>query len=205
MNPDDDPVFDEAPARSLEVAARAIQPRRAWPTASLVGLIAVAIALAGFLNRPPSTKETVEVAARPLSAPTAAAPTDPPRLTSLATGPAQARPIQVLDLASPGPGSLAVTSNRLTVAGHVLVRAARVEIVLAATGNDLYGQASANVSDPDGGIRPAREPAFTVQFDLSGVPRPVGPMEVVVTAYDASGNPIGGLRRAISIAPLALR
>ncbi len=127
----------------------------------------------------------------------------PHELTALASGPAEARPVRVLDLASPGPGTVAVTSNRLTVAGHVLVRASRVEIVLASSGNRLFGQASADVSDPDGGIRPAREPAFTVQFDLSGTPRPMGTMQVVVTAYDASGNPIGGMRRAISIAPLA--
>jgi hypothetical protein len=202
MKPDDLPVFDEAPVRSLEVPARAIRPRRAWPAVALVAAIAGGIVLAGFANRALVHDQARVVPVGPSLASTPA-PTDPGGLTSFATGLGQASPVRVLDLASPGPGSVVVTSNRLTVAGHVLVRASRVEIVLAATGNRLYGQASADVSDRGGGIRPASEPAFEVQFDLSGTPRPIGTMQVVVTAYDTSGNPIGGMRRAISIAPLA--
>lgn len=204
MSPDDLPIFEEAPDRSLEVPARAIRPRRAWPAAAVVAAIAVCIVLAGFMNRP-SRQEEAKAVPVPWSPSSTAAVVDPRGRTSFASGPAQSRPVQVVDLASPGLGTIAMTSDRLTVAGHVLVRASRVEIVLAANGNRLFGQASADVSDPDGGIRPAREPAFAVQFDLSGAPRPMGTMQVVVTAYDASGNPIGGIRRAISIAPLAGR
>ena len=203
MDPDDPPVFDEVPVRSLSVPARAIRPRRAWPAVAMVASIALGVALTGFLSRPSARDRSAQAVAVAPSVSSTPIPSDPRRLTSLATGPAQARPVEVLDLASPGSGTVVVTSNRLVVAGHVLVRASRVEIVLAAAGYRLYGQASANVSDPDGGIRPAREPAFTVQFDLSGTPRPMGTMQVVVTAYDASGNPLGGARRAVSIAPLA--
>ena len=159
------------------------------------------VALVGIAYRPAKDGTPDSNAATSPTSAAAEAP-EPPVAGPFFSLPPDYRPVEVLDLASPGPGTVQVASGRLTVAGRVLVRAARVEIVLAANGNRLFGQASASVFDPDGGIRPAVEPSFEVQFDLSRAPRPIGTMQVVVTAYDASGLPLGGVRRAISILPL---
>ena len=209
MHPDDLPVLDEEPPRFLEVPARAVRPAGALSRGvAAVALIAVGIVAAGILNhgRVPSDA--------PASPPEAARAvvTAPAPATADRRGPrpsfgwpvaaTSARPVEVIALASPGPGSVTVTSNRLSVAGRVLVRATRVEIVLAANGNRRFGEAAADVSDRDGGIRPDQPPGFAVQFDLA-VPRPMGTMLVVVTAYDATGSPIGAVRRAITIGPPA--
>jgi hypothetical protein len=89
-----------------------------------------------------------------------------------------------------------VTLNdaRLTVFGVVIVHAARVEISVEARNNRVIDSIDVDVSDPDGGIRPTQQPQFEVQFPLP-YPRPNGTMWVVVTAYDASGLPLGGERR----------
>jgi hypothetical protein len=200
VDPDDPPILDDAPARSLDVPARAVQPRGSRPAVAAVGAIAICVALVGFAYRP--TGEGPAGVAPTFPSPRLAVAPDPIAVGPFFSLPPDYRPVEVLDLASPGPGTVQVASTRLTVAGRVLVRAARVEIVLAASGNRLFGQASASVFDPDGGIRPAVEPSFEVQFDLSAAPRPVGTMQVVVTAYDAAGAPLGGVRRAISIVPL---
>src|SRR5512146_1750692 len=211
MDRDELPILEEEPLRSLEVPARALRPQ--GPRGNLtvaVWLGAIAVVVGTAVLWPRGVADTGE---RP-SHPDAAVASDLPAPSAgrlvrwygpapwlLLLPTATPRPVQVIDLASPGPGIVEVTSNRLTVAGHVLVRAARIEVVLAANGNRLFGEASLDVADRDGGIRPAQSPAFAIQFDLA-TPRPIGTMLVVVTAYDASGAPIGGVRRAISIGPL---
>ena len=208
MEPDDRHRFDEEPARFLEVPRQALRPRGApgrWAAAAWLSAIALVI---GVAAQPRAGGTTLDEAARPPAPKVAVgvsvtvAPSAPVAADEAAFGEGSARPVLIVDLVSPGPGTVRVTSNELTVAGSVLVRAARVEIVLAANGNRLFGEASADVSDRDGGIRPAYPPGFEVRFDLA-TPRPMGTMLVVVTAYDAAGSPIGGIRRAISIETLS--
>ena len=203
MNPDDLPVLDENPARSLDVPAQVIPKRGSRVSIAMVGGIAAFIALAGIANRPGGP---ITAAGAPSSSVEDSRPSGtaiPREFAQRLASTAAPGPVLVLDLASPGPGISEVTSDRLTVAGRVLVRAARVKIVLSADGNWLIGQASADVSDRDGGIRPAYPPAVDVQFDLSGASRPSGTMQVVVTAYDEAGLPIGDVRRTVSVEPLA--
>lgn len=211
MDRDELPVLDEEPMRSLDVPARALRshgPRGGLTAAAWLGAIAVVVGAAVLWPRAIAVTRDAPAPSHGAVADGRPSPSPGRQMRSFGPAPwllllpaATPRPVQVIDLASPGLGSVEVTSDRLTVAGHVLVRAARIEVVLAANGNRLFGEASADVADRDGGIRPARPPAFTVQFDLA-TPRPMGTMLVVVTAYDASGVPIGGVRRAISIGPL---
>ncbi len=82
----------------------------------------------------------------------------------------------------------------LTVFGKVIVHATRLEISVEARNNRVLDSIDVDVSDPDGGIRPAQQAEFQVQFPLP-YPRPNGTMWVVVTAYDSLGLPLGGERR----------
>lgn len=206
MNPDDLPVFDEEPARSLHVPARAIGDRgRRGRFAVVTWLATIAIVVGLAVGRQDQRPEAA-LASHPPAADgdeRSGSPGPTARPAGIAPAPVTARrPVQVIDLASPGPGTVRITTDRLTVAGSLLVKADRVDIVLSANGNRLFGEATADVSDPDGGIRSAYPPTFEVEFDLA-TPRPMGTLIVVVTAYDAAGVPIGGLNRAISIEPLA--
>src|SRR4030067_742117 len=59
---------------------------------------------------------------------------------------------------SPAPARAEITTKSLEVAGTLLVRAARVRISLRARDNRVLDHVTVDVSDPDGGIRPARPP-----------------------------------------------
>jgi hypothetical protein len=58
-----------------------------------------------------------------------------------------------------------------------------------------------DVSNPTDGVREDRQPLFRAQFAIPE-PRPNGTMWVVVTAYDASGVPLGGERRPFRVGPI---
>jgi hypothetical protein len=218
MDPDEPSVVDEAPARSLDVPARAVRPGRGRRAGFAVVVFGASVVLAGFTSRlfdgrprlaadvvaatSPAVRSAPPLSATPIAGTLLAENRGPRPAFGWAVGmPAGGRPVQVIDLTSPGPGSIIIAPNRLTVAGTLLVRAARVEIVLSANGNRMFGRASLDVSDRDGGIRPDQPPAFTVPFDLA-TPRPMGTMLVVVTAFDAADEPLGALSRAVSIEPL---
>ena len=206
MNPDDLTVFDEAPARYLHVPTRAIgsggRRGRYAIVAWLATIVLVAGLAVGHVEQPPAVSLADQARPAVVDEPSRAlGPTERPARIAPAAVTAT-RPVQVIDLASPGPGMIRITSDRLTIAGKLLVKADTVDIVLSANGNRLFGEATVDVSDPDGGIRPAYMPAFEVQFNLA-TPRPMGTLIVVVTAYDAAGARIGGLNRAVSIEPLA--
>ena len=207
MSVERDQILDDEPEPALLVSARAVRPRgprASWVAAAWLSVIGAAIAIALLPGR---RGQEQDVAARPSAVAAVAShatsdePSARPAAGFLPYPLRIERPVQVIDLASPGPGAVRITSSELTVAGSLLVRAARVDIILAANGARLFGEASADVSDSDGGIRPAYPPRFEVHFDLVR-PRPIGTMLVVLTAYDAAGAPIGGIRRAISIGPL---
>ena len=115
--------------------------------------------------------------------------------------------VHAIDLRLPAAGPITLNEPKLTVYGKVIVHAARIEISLEARNNRVIDSAAIVVSDPDGGIRPAQQAQFEVQFPLP-YPRPNGTMWVVVTAYDALGMPLGGERRPFlvgAIIPARLR
>ncbi len=195
---DDLPIFDEAPPRAVDFAPREVRPagRRgpfvagAWALAT-AGLVAV-----GLLTGEPARDDRAAVAeashvvsARPLSS----LPSTRMGARLLLPGP--------IALEAPAPARVEVTTDRLQVAGSMLVRAARVEIALEARGNRVLDHVSVDVADSDGGIRPERGPTFQGSFALP-FPRPNGTMWVVVTAYDEGGMPLGTTRRPFEVGPL---
>lgn len=197
--PDDDlPIFEEAPLRSVDFAPRAIRSRgsrgplvaRAW----IVGLV-VLVGVGALAGGPASDEGDIAgidgEALDGAESPEAASP--PARAALVVT--------DVVDLGSPAPARVEVTTPQVHVAGSVLVHAARVEISLEARGNRVIDRASVDVSDPDGGVRPLLTPTFTASFDLP-YPRPNGTMWVVVTVYDERGMPLGGTRRPFAVGPL---
>jgi hypothetical protein len=195
---DDLPIFDEAPLRAVDFAPREVRPpgRRgpfvagAWALA-IAGLVAV-----GLLTGEPRHDDRASVAeashvvsARPLPG----LPSTRMEALLLAPGP--------IALKAPAPTRVEVTTDRLEVAGSLLVRADRVLIALEARGNRVLDQVSVNVADADGGIRPEYGPMFGTTFELPS-PRPRGTMWVVVTAYDEGGMPLGTTRRPFEVGPL---
>lgn len=204
---DDLPIFEEAPLRAVEFAPRAIRPpsRRgpliasAWAI-GLVALVGVGALAGGVTGEPGSARGPLPVVAaepdvaEPDTGPSSPEPHWPPRrVTAVVT--------DVVDLASPTPARVEITTRRVAVEGSVLVRATRVEIALEARGNRVIDRATVDVSDPNGGVRPVMRPRFSASFDLP-YPRPNGTMWVVVTAYDERGMPLGGTRRPFAVGPL---
>ena len=191
---DDLPVFDEAPNRAVDFAPREIRPpgRRGPVVAGTWGLGLVAIVGVGLLaGTPVSTPAPRSALDAPSSEPETHGP--PQRLAVAAGG--------IVDLESPAPARVEITTPTVDVLGSMLVRAARVEIALEARGNRILDHASIDVSNRDGGIRPERGPSFQASFDLP-FPRPNGTMWVVVTAYDDGGMPLGSTRRPFEVGPL---
>ncbi|MBA3876511.1 MAG: hypothetical protein C0498_06180 [Anaerolinea sp.] len=203
---DDLPIFEEAPLREVDFAPRAVGPssRRGPLIASAwaIGLVALAGvgALAGGAGEPGTARGLPPAgAAEPDVAQPATSPSSPQAHQSPGHGTAVVT--DVVDLASPAPARVEITTRRVAVLGSVLVRAARVEIFLEARGNRVLDHVSIDVTDPDGGVRPERAPTFSASFDLP-YPRPNGTMWIVVTVYDERGMPLGGTRRPFSVGPL---
>jgi hypothetical protein len=195
---DDLPIFDEAPPRAVDFAPREVRPagRRGPFVAGAWALAVASLVSVGLLTDEPPRDDRAAVAeaspvvsARPLSS-----------LPSTRMG-ALLLISDAVALEAPAPARVEVTTDRLQVAGSMLVRAARVEIALEARGNRVLDQVSVNVADLDGGIRPERVPTFAATFDLP-FPRPNGTMWVVVTAYDEGGMPLGATRRPFEVGPL---
>jgi len=199
---DDLPVFEEAPPRAVEFAPRALRPasRRAPLVLGAWALVLVSLVAVGMLaGEPPAAPPPPVV--------------DPVSLDSAAELPA--RPAQSLpstrmgalllqdaiELRSPAPARVEITTPSVAVEGVVLIHAARVVIYLEARANRVLEHVSVDVSDPDGGVRPERAPTFDASFELP-YPRPNGTMWVVVTAYDERGMPLGGTRRPFAVGPL---
>lgn len=193
---DELPILDEAPLRAVEFEPRALRPQ-GRPGRIAAGAWAVTVAC------------LVGVGAL------ATEPDQEVPLTAEATPPATTRPdsnlpstrmgallrLEVIDILSPAPARVEVTTRRLDVAGAVLVRAARVRIALEARGSRVLDHVSVDTSDLHGGIRPEYGPTFSATFDLP-LPRPSGTMWVVVTAYDEGGMPLGAIRRPFTVGPL---
>jgi hypothetical protein len=157
-------------------------------TVALVGLVGV-----GAIGRGPERPDTAAIAGTAWpgdAAPAIDVRTSQPR-SALGMDLAQ---VHAVDLRLPGIGPVTLNEARLTVFGKVLVRATHIEISLEARNNRVLESINVEVSDPDGGIRPGQQPQFEAQFPLP-FPRPNGTMWVVVTAYDATGIPLGGERR----------
>ena len=197
--PDDDlPIFDDAQPRSVDFAPRALRARggrgplvaRAW-IVGLAALVSVGVLAGGPASDPGEVAGIDEEALTGAESPEA--PSPPARAALVIT--------DVVDLGSPAPARVEVTTQQVHIAGSVLVHAARVEISLEARGNRVIDRASVDVSDPDSGVRPLLSPTFTASFDLP-YPRPNGTMWVVVTVYDERGMPLGGTRRPFAVGPL---
>jgi hypothetical protein len=199
---DDLPAIEEAPPRAVEFAPRALRPAgRRGPLAAVAWALALtSIAAIGMLaGEPPAapgpavadpvgTDSAAELPARPAQ-----------RLPSTRMGALLLQ--DAIELRSPAPARVEITTPSVAVEGVVLVRAARVLIYLEARANRVLEQLTVDVSDPDGGVRPERAPTFTASFELP-YPRPNGTMWVVVTAYDERGMPLGGTRRPFAVGPL---
>ena len=203
------PIFDGAPPRSVEFAPRAVRPpgRRgpviagAWAMA-IIGLVGVGLLATEQVpdeGQPQLADAGPPADAGPLAVEGEPRPPDielpSTRMGALlVTG-------HVVELHSPAPARAEITTKSLEVAGTLLVRAARVRISLRARDNRVLDHVTVDVSDPDGGIRPARTPTFAATFELP-FPRPNGSMWVVVTAYDEGGLPLGSIRRSFEVGPL---
>ena len=142
----------------------------------------------------------IAVGAGALGAPRRIAP--PPAPLGIAPlGVAPAVTLEVVRLLEPGGGSPVVTTQAVGIEGSIRVRAARVEVSLEARGNRVLDSVGFDTTDPSGGIRPDGLLGFTASFGLP-FPRSNGTMWVVVTAFDASGLPLGGVRRPFVVGPL---
>ena len=191
------PVFEEAPLRAVDFAPRVIRPPgQRGPVIAIIWVVglAVLVGVVGFAGEPTS----------PSSEPIAQQPPPQPHandrpLPSTRMGALLVR--DVVNLESPALARVGITTPSVSVEGSVLVRAARVEIFLEARGNRVIDHATVDTTDPDGGIRPQRSPAFSATFDLP-FPRPHGTMWIAVTAYDERGMPLGGTRRPFRVGPL---
>jgi hypothetical protein len=195
---DDPPIFDEAPARAVDFAPREVRPPgRRWPVVAGAWALAIASLVGvGLLTGEPADDDRAAVAEASL----AVAARPPSGLPSTRMGALLLLPGPIA-LEAPAPARVEVTTDRLQVAGSMVVRAARVEIALEARGNRILDHVSVDVADPDGGIRPERVPTFAATFDLP-FPRPNGTMWIVVTAYDEGGMPLGATRRPFEVGPL---
>jgi len=116
-------------------------------------------------------------------------------------GPLEPAAIRAIDLEVPVSGPAVVTTPQLVVRGAPLMHADHVVIALESRNNLVVDQAVVDVTDPDGGIRPEVALTFAALLDLP-YPRPSGTMWVVVTAYDASGMPLGEERRLFIVGPI---
>lgn len=198
---DDLPIFEEAQPRSVAFAPRALRPKGGrWPVGAVAWIVVLAaLAGLGLLDGEGADGPAAAVAQWSPDSSTEAPAATSRRLPSTQLGARLLR--DVVDLASPAPARVEVTTRSVSVEGAVLVRAARVEIFLEARGNRVIDHASVDVSDPHGGIRPELAPTFSASFELPN-PRPNGTMWVVVTAYDDRNLPLGGTRRPFAVGPL---
>jgi hypothetical protein len=199
---DELPAIEEAPPRAVEFAPRAIRPPgRRGPTAAGVWALALAgIVAVGMLAGEPPAAPAPAVADSVREDSAAELPARPaPSLPSTRMGALLLR--DVVELRSPAPARVEITTPSVAVEGVVLVRAARVLVFLEARANRVLDRVTVDVSDRDGGVRPERAPTFEASFELP-FPRPNGTMWVVVTAYDERGMPLGGTRRPFAVGPL---
>jgi hypothetical protein len=102
-------------------------------------------------------------------------------------------------LSTPSRDDQVITTETVLVDGRMQIKAATVEITLDGGAAQRFDAQTFDTSDPDGGIRPDRAPAFHFELALPA-PRPEGRVWVVVTAHDAAGREIGTLRRPVIIA-----
>jgi hypothetical protein len=194
---DDLPMFDEAPPRAVDFAPREVRPSgRRGPFVAATWALAVAslVAVGLLTGEPPGDDRAAVAAASPVVSARPLSSLPSTRMGALLLG-------RVIELESPAPVRVEITTRRLEVAGRLLVRAARVEIALAVRGRRVLDHVSIDVADPHGGVRPVRNPTFSASFELP-VPRPSGTMWVVVAAYDEQGMPLGAIRRPFTVGPL---
>ena len=111
-------------------------------------------------------------------------------------------PVVVVRLRSPSHADEVITTAVVVVYGRLEVRAATVRVSLEDDQARSLDALTIDTSDPDGGIRPVREPVFQVALALP-LPRPEGRLWVAITAFDEYGLPLGLMRRPILIAKLA--
>ncbi len=198
---DDLEIFEESPAAAVSFAPRAIRPpTRRGPLvvgAWILGL--VSLAGIGLLTEP-GDPGVAEPAASAGDGQAAAGLPDRSASPAASATPA-ASAIDIVELRSPAPAGVDVTTRQLQVEGTLLVRATRLGIALEARGDRVLEQVSVDVSDPNGGIRPERGPTFSATFDLPN-PRPNGTMWVIVTAYDDDDLPLGAIRRQFTVGRL---
>jgi len=187
-------MTDRAPEGATFEISRIGRPRSRASLAGLLWLVAlggiVAIGAVGRDHEQPAVGVAVETPGAAL-APTPAGAVANQVLPALGTDLAL---VDAIDLRVPAVGPITLNEAQLTVFGMVIVHAATVEISVEARNNRVIDSIALDVSDPDGGIRPAQPAEFEAQFPLP-YPRPNGTMWVVVTAYDALGLPLGGERR----------
>jgi len=113
-----------------------------------------------------------------------------------------AAPDPIIRLTSPAVGPIVISRPQLTVAGGIATHLDHVVIAFEGAQNQLVADATVDVSDPNGGVRPLVAPTFNATFTLPS-PRPSGTMWVVVTAYDNIGVAVDVVRRAVVIGVLS--
>jgi len=111
-------------------------------------------------------------------------------------------PAAMIQLESPAVGPIVISRPQLTVAGGIATHLDHVVIALESADNGLVADATVDVSDPNGGVRPLVAPTFEATLALPN-PRPSGTMWVVVTAYDNMGMPVDVVRRAVVISAVS--
>jgi hypothetical protein len=91
-----------------------------------------------------------------------------------------------------------LTGPTVPVRGKLLIRAASVRVQLETNDRHALATAVVDTANRDGGIRPLHAPSVDVVLRIP-MPRPVGWLWLVITAYDGAGTPIATMRRAVDV------
>lgn len=106
-------------------------------------------------------------------------------------------------LETPGTETIPVTGNSITVQATLRIHADSVRVGLQTMDFGVLDSTVVATSNIDGGVRPVHAPTIDVELALP-TPRPTGEwLWVIVTAYDAAGDPLGSVRRLVTIGALA--
>lgn len=196
------PPLEDAPARSVDFAARPIAGgrRAAVPLVAFVVLVTGVVGIGAIgPHVDPSDRPAIDLA---LVGP----PSDgvDASVATLRPGPRGRRALgapDVISLRSPAFGPVVVTTRRIYVEGAVNAPASTVEIALEARGNRVLEMDQVDLPAMWGDLRPDSAGSFATTFVLPN-PRPNGTMWITVTAFGSDGLPLAGIRRAFQVGPL---